>query len=101
MQLGELAKQIDVLSTSAEVVAISADPPDQAIQTSILIGGQVRLLYDSDLAVIKSFEMLAPDYDMAYMGYVIVDDEGIVVERSVDPLFGDNVPKMLETLRNS
>ncbi|MGA0276074.1 MAG: hypothetical protein ACO3L6_08590 [Dehalococcoidia bacterium] len=90
-----MAKKIDGLSTVAEVVAISNDPPDEALKMSSLINGKIRLLYDEDLSVVNSYHMEMVGGDMANMGWVLVDGTGKVVERNMDPLFGYNVPKML------
>lgn len=81
------------------MVAISVDPPEESAKTSSLIDGRIRLLYDSDMSVIRDYDMVMLGGGMASMGYVIVDGEGNIVERTVDPLFGYNVPKMLEALQ--
>ena len=99
-QLGELAKQIDELSSQAEVVAISVDSPDESAKMNRLIDGRVRLLEDSDLNVIRRYDM-EMEGNMANAGYVIVNGDGQIVERKTDPLFGNHVSDMLAALNRS
>ena len=90
---------MEVLENSAEVVAISNDPPAERAKTNSLVNGRVRLLLDADLRVTKALEMEMVGGGMPAMGYVVVDGEGQIVAREVDPLFGYNVPEIRAVLQ--
>jgi hypothetical protein len=55
-------------------------------------------LYDSDLSVIREYDMEMIGGGMASMGYIIVSGDGQIIERKADPLFGYHVSDMLAIL---
>lgn len=95
-------KKIDDLSAEAEVVAISVDPPEEMAKMHELLGRKITLLTDPDLRVIGAFQMQHSmgGATVGNMGYAIVDASGTVRAAVVDPLFGRNADRIIQTLRD-
>ena len=100
-QLGELAKRAGELKQSAEVVAISVDPPSESRKLDQLLNGAFHLLGDPDLRVISAYQMRHQmgSGTVGNMGYVIIDGRGVVRKTEVDPLFGRHAEVILGSLR--
>ncbi len=90
----------------ADVIAIGADTPTSIQQTQSMSKASFPLLRDPDLKVAKSFDMqLRPNWPMGMMGsfpemgYVIVDEKGVIRAQRVDLTFGDHVHEMIILLK--
>ena len=68
-----------------------------------LLGGRLPLLSDVNLAVADSYGMSVRlgQQAMAAMGYVIVDSQGLIRHREIDPLFGDHADRILRLLKEA
>jgi len=97
-----LAKSSQELKGLADIVAISVDLPLESRKTDQLLDRAFPLLGDPDLKVINSYGM---QHDMGSetignMGYVIIDAEGKLRKKQVDPLFGAHADDIINELRN-
>jgi len=90
---------VDQVPSSIELLAISIDPPEESVKTDALIEGKFRLLGDPDLKVIRAYQIEMPGGAMANMGYVLVDGQGKIRKRQIDPVFGLHLDQMLEALK--
>lgn len=89
------------MESLAEVVAISVDPPSESQKLDQLLGKAFPLLRDENLRVIKPYGM---EHNMGgdivgNMGYVIIDGKGVVRAQTIDPVFGQNASKIIQTLK--
>jgi len=105
-QLGELEKSIAYVSPLADVIAVGNDTATSIQQTQATSKASFPLLRDSTLAVAKRYDMqLRSDWPMgmmgAYpeMGYVIVDEKGIIRAQRVDLNFGDHAQDIVLLLK--
>lgn len=83
------------------MLAISVDPPSESQQMSQFLGGALPLLGDPDLKVIKAYGMEMQGGGMAAMGYVVVDAQGRIAERLLDPSFGQHWQSVLSSLQRA
>jgi len=85
----------------AEVVAISTDPPSESNKLNQLLNGVFPLLGNPDLKVINAYQMRHQmgGETLGNMGYVIIDGAGLVRELVVNPLFGQDAGKIIESLK--
>jgi peroxiredoxin len=90
---------VDQVPGSIELLAISIDPPEESAKTDALIEGKFRLLGDPDLKVIRAYQIEMPGGGMANMGYVLVDAQGKIRKRQIDPVFGFHFEQMIEALK--
>lgn len=79
-------------------MGISIDSPRVARRTSSRLGLTFPLLSDPPMRIIRQYRMTGQDMNMAYMGYVIIDRQGRIRARKVDPQFGEHVKDMLAIL---
>ncbi|MGH2536353.1 MAG: redoxin domain-containing protein [Candidatus Promineifilaceae bacterium] len=105
-QLGELEKRKDEIQAVADLVAVGYDTPESLRQTQADSGASFPLLADKDLTVTRLYDMqLRPDWPMGgmgeipEMGYVIVDEEGLIHLQRVELYFGDNASQILSVLK--
>jgi peroxiredoxin len=96
-----LAKRTGELKGLAEVAAISVDPPSESQKLDELLDSAFPLLGDSSLRVISSYQMRHQmgGETVGNMGYVIIDETGLVRQLVVDPLFGRHAAKIIESLK--
>ena len=83
------------------VLAISNDPPSESVKMDGLLKSAFPLLSDPDLKVADAYGMAIPmgSQRMAAMGYIIIDGQGRLRQREIDPLFGDHYERILAALR--
>ncbi len=83
------------------MVAISTDPPSESRKLDQLLQGAFSLLEDSDLRVIRAYQMEHQMGDTTFgnMGYVIIDRNGMVRKIEVDPIFGRHADVILQSLK--
>ena len=105
-QLGELEKNIDNLRPLADIVAIGNDSATTIKQMQSTTKVSFPLLRDADLAVATKYDMqLRGDWPMGMMGtypemgYVVVDEHGLIRAQRVDLNFGDHTADMLLLLK--
>ena len=105
-QLGVLEKNISSLRPLAEVVAIGGDTATTVKQMQSVTKASFPLLRDTNLMVAQKYDMqLRGDWPMgmmgAYpeMGYVIVDEKGIIRVQRVDLNFGDHANDIVSLLK--
>jgi peroxiredoxin len=96
-----LSKQEDELKQLAEVVAISAEEPEEVQKMDQLLGGAFTLLSDPNLEAISAYQM---EHGMGgatigNMGYAIIDENGNLRKVAVDPLFGHHADDILASLK--
>ncbi len=94
------------LKPLADVIAVGADTASSIQQTQSATKASSSLLRDPDLKVSKMYDMqLRPQWPMGMMGafpemgYVIVDDKGIIRTQRVDLTFGDHADEMIILLK--
>ena len=105
-QLGELEKNIDGLLPLADIVAIGNDSAATIKQMQTTTRASFPLLRDADLAVATQYDMqLRGDWPMGMMGafpemgYVVIDEHGLIRAQRVDLSFGDHTADMLLLLK--
>src|SRR5712692_1506011 len=94
------------LKPLADVIAVGADTASSIQQTQSATKASFPLLRDPDLMVSKLYDMqLRSQWPMGMMGafpemgYVIVDDKGIIRTQRVDLTFGDHAGEMIILLK--
>lgn len=82
-------------------MAISTDTQQESQKLDVLLPAGFNLLSDPDLRVIQSLQMehAMGGETIGNMGYTIIDGSGQIRLRVVDPLFGQNTPKIIEALK--
>ncbi len=63
--------------------------------------GVFLLLSDPSLKVIRAYDIQMPGSEMANMGYAIIDQEGRLRARVVDPSFGQHYDRIIDTLKKT
>ena len=94
------------LKPLADVIAVGADTASSIRQTQSATNASFPLLRDPDLKVSKLYDMqLRSQWPMGMMGafpemgYVIVDEKGIIRTQRVDLTFGDHADEMIILLK--
>lgn len=106
-QLGELEGRMAELKALAEVYVVNVDTPEQSRWLKQRTGTRVPVLLDNGLAVSRRYDMHArPGVPMGgmrgvpAMGFVIVDGAGIVRAQRSHLYFGQDVDRMIRTLKS-
>jgi len=81
------------------VLGISIDPPSVLRHTVAQLSLQFPLLADPQMRVIRQYGMKGKDMQMAHMGYVIIDAQGRLRMRKIDPQFGEHAQDILAVLQ--
>ena len=83
------------------MLTISTDPSSESVKMDSLLRGAFPLLSDPDLKVADAYGMGVHfgRETMAAMGYVIIDGQGRLRQREIDPLFGDHYERILAALK--
>lgn len=76
-------------------MGISIDSPSVAGRTASRLDLKFPLLSDPPMRVIRQYRMTGEGMNMAYMGYVIIDRQGRIRVRQVDPQFGEHAKDIL------
>ncbi|MBI3732357.1 MAG: redoxin domain-containing protein [Chloroflexi bacterium] len=94
------------LRSLADVIAVGADTVTSIKQMQATTKASFPLLRDPSLAVAKQYDMqLRGDWPMGMMGsfpemgYVIVDEKGIIRAQRVDLNFGDHAGDIMTLLK--
>lgn len=105
-QLGELEKNIGSLRPLADIIAIGNDSAISIKQMQTTTKASFPLLRDANLAVATKYDMqLRGDWPMGMMGafpemgYVVVDEHGLIRAQRVDLSFGEHTADMLLLLK--
>jgi peroxiredoxin len=78
---------------------VSIDRPEDARTLRRDLGLTFPILSDPDMRVIRAFDMQGEMRNMADMGYVIIDKAGRIRDRRIERKFGDNLARVLSTLK--
>lgn len=105
VQLGELQRSADALRQRADVYVLNSDTPQDSLRLRSITGVSFPVLLDGDLAVARRYDLLPkPGQPMggmrgvAQMGFVVVDQKGIIRVQRADILFGEHAAQILEIL---
>jgi len=82
------------------VLGISIDPPSVARHTMTQLNLQFPLLSDPQMRVIRQYGMKGKDMQMAHMGYVVIDSQGRIRARQIDPQFGEHAQDLLAIVQH-
>ena len=80
------------------VLAVSIDRPEEASRLARDLGLTFPILSDPRMEAIRRYGMKGSGLQMATMGYVVIDRDGRIRGRRVDPRFGDDVGLMLDAV---
>lgn len=108
-QLVELAPRMDELKNLAQVYVVNVDSPENSRMLKQRTGTSVPVLLDNDnLRVSRSYDMHArPGVPMGgmrgvpAMGFVIVDEEGVIRMQRSHLYFGRDADLMINTLQST
>lgn len=99
MQLGKLREALGRFrEAGVEVFAISNDERADARRMADVLGNSLVVLSDTSMRVIYRYGMKGHGMPMADMGYVVIDQAGIVRARVIDRWFGERPDAILEAL---
>lgn len=102
MQLGKLRTALGpIRETGAEVLAISNDDVHHARLMAGELGGEIVVLSDPPMRVIRRYGMNGTSMPMAEMGYVVIDRYGRIRARAIDRQFGQHADAMVQALKDA
>lgn len=90
-----------IRETGAEVFAISNDDRERARQMADELKPGIPVLADPSMRVIYRYGMKGQGMPMADMGYVVIDNTGVIRHRTIDRQFGEHADAILNALRAS
>ena len=99
-QLVKLQRRLpEPAAAGAAVLAVSTDPPEQARQVVEQFHLSFPVLSDPRMEVIRPYGMKGDGMEMADLGYVVIDRDGRIRSRPIDPEFGEHVELLLHEVR--